>query len=256
MINMPRTARKRSESGVYHIIMRGINRQTLFNDEEDCTKFIQTMQKYKEICNYKLYAYCLMGNHLHLLLMEGKEPLEKVMRRICGSYVLWYNKKYDRVGYLFQDRFKSEPVEDDTYFLIVLRYILQNPLKAGIAAKIQNYTWTNYIDYIEANSWTDTDFVLNIFNADRERAVRNFIEYINKENDDECMDIAEKRRLTDEDAIKIIKAHCKIANALDLQKFDIKIRDLHIKSLRERYGLSIRQIERITGISRGVIQRV
>lgn len=60
-----------------------------------------------EICEYKLYAYCLMENHLHLLLMEGKEPLETVMRRICGSYVLWYNKKYIRVGYLFQDRFKE-----------------------------------------------------------------------------------------------------------------------------------------------------
>ena len=113
---MPRAARIKSKSRIYHIIMRGINRQTLFEDEEDCAKFIQTLQKYREICEYKLYAYCLMGNHLHVLLKEDNEPLETVMRRICGSYVLWYNKKYDRVGYLFQDRFKSEPVEDEIYF--------------------------------------------------------------------------------------------------------------------------------------------
>ncbi|MEW9124891.1 MAG: transposase, partial [Thermotaleaceae bacterium] len=118
---MPRMPRIKSKSGIYHIVMRGINRQTVFEDEEDCHKFIQTLQKYREISAYKLYAYCLMGNHIHLLLKEDKEPLETVMRRICGSYVLWYNKKHGRVGYLFQDRFKSEAVEDDAYFLTVLR---------------------------------------------------------------------------------------------------------------------------------------
>jgi len=133
---VPRAARIKSESRIYHIIMRGINRQILFEDEEDCTKFIQTLQRYKEISEYKLYAYCLMGNHLHLLLREGKEPLETVMRRICGSYVFWYNKKYDRIGYFFQDRFKSEPVDDEVYFLVELRYIFQNPLRAGITNKI------------------------------------------------------------------------------------------------------------------------
>jgi len=201
---VPRAARIKSKSGIYHIIMRGINRQTLFNDEEDFAKFIQTLQRYREICEYNLYAYCLMGNHLHLLLKEGKDPLETVMRRICGSYVLWYNKKYDRVGYLFQDRFKSEPVEDDVYFLTVLRYIFHNPLKAGIVTKIQNYIWTNYIDYIEGSNETDTDFALDIFSTDRGKAVRCFIEYLNKENDDECLDIPEKGRLTDNDARKII----------------------------------------------------
>ncbi|KJR48439.1 MULTISPECIES: transposase [Desulfosporosinus] len=63
---MPRAARIKSKSGIYHIIMRGINRQTLFEDEEDCAKFIQTLQKYKEICEYNEYTYWLMGNHLHL----------------------------------------------------------------------------------------------------------------------------------------------------------------------------------------------
>jgi REP element-mobilizing transposase RayT len=73
-----------------------------------------------------------MGNHVHILLKVGNEPLEQMMRRICGSYVYWYNKKYQRTGNLFQDRFKSETVENDNYFLIVLRYIHQNPLKAGL----------------------------------------------------------------------------------------------------------------------------
>lgn len=95
---MPRCAREKSESGIYHIIMRGINRQSIFEDEEDYFQYLNTIQRYKEKCGYQIYAYCLMGNHVHLLLKIGQEPLEQVMRRLCGSYVYWYNNKYQRIG--------------------------------------------------------------------------------------------------------------------------------------------------------------
>ena len=254
---MPRTARIKSATGIYHIIMRGINRQTLFEEEEDNIRFIQTLSKYKEISKYKLYAYCLMGNHLHLLLEEDEEPLETIMRRICGSYVLWYNKKYDRIGYLFQDRFKSEPIENDTYFLTVLRYIFQNPVKAGMVTKAENYIWSNYMDYIKGSddTDTDTDFPLNIFHTDRNKAISSFIEFINQKNNDKCMDISEKRKKTDSEAIHIIKEHCGIDYATDIQKFDKKKRNKYLNDFKEKHGLSIRQIERLTGISRGVIQK-
>ncbi len=257
VIFVPRASRIKSESGIYHIIMRGINRQTLFLDDEDCTKFIQTLQRYKEICGYKLYAYCLMGNHLHLLLQEKNEPLETFMRRICGSYVFWYNKKYDRIGYLFQDRFRSEPVEDDTYFVVVLRYIFQNPLKAGIADKISNYKWTNYKDYTEVNKMTDKDFVLNMFNEmDKGKALKSFVEYTNQENADECMDMPEKWQLTDNEALKIIKLLCNVEHGIDLQNLDIYKRNEYLRILKNKYNLSIRQIERLTGINRGIIQNI
>lgn len=128
---MPRAARKKSNSGIYHIMLRGINRQLIFEDEEDKNRFIETLLKYKEQCGYLIYAYCLMGNHIHILLKEGKEELTLVLKRIAGSYVYWYNWKYHRSGHLFQDRFKSEPVEDDAYFLTVIRYIHQNPETRG-----------------------------------------------------------------------------------------------------------------------------
>jgi len=143
VIFMPRTQRSKSGSGIYHIIMRGINRQYIFEEPEDSDKFIQTLQQYKEISEYELFAYCMMGNHLHLLIRVGKEPIEQLMRRICGSYVYWYNKKYSRIGNLFQDRFKSEPIEDDSYFLTALRYIFQNPVKAGLVKRAEQYTGSN-----------------------------------------------------------------------------------------------------------------
>lgn len=254
---MPRAARIKSESGIYHIIMRGINRQVLFETEQDRTRFIETLQRYRGISKYKLYAYCLMSNHVHLLIRECEEPLETVMRRICGSYVLWYNKKYDRVGYLLQDRFKSEPVEDNTYFLTVLRYIFQNPVKAGIVGKIKNYNWTNYNDYIEGSQRTDTDFILSIFTStNKEKSIIDFKEYINRENNDECLDVINKRRITDDEAIKIIKSYCNVDHGTDLQKLDFHIRNSYIKILKEEGNLSIRQIERLTGISRGIIQKL
>lgn len=253
---MPRKARIKSTTGIYHIIMRGINRQILFEDEEDRFRFIYSLKKYREVCEYELYAYCLMENHLHLLLKEGKEPLETIMRRICGSYVLWYNKKYNRIGYLFQDRFKSEPIENDAYLLTVVRYIFQNPVKAGIVKDVKKHIWSNYMDYIDGNEGTDTDFVLKTFQLNREKALSKFVEFVNQNNEDKCLDIEENRQMTDEEAIKIIKEYCKIEHTVDVQKFDVNERNSCLRYLKEEQRLSIRQIERLTGIGRGIIQRI
>ena len=125
-------------------MLRGINQQQIFEDSEDCEKFVQILKDCKAISEYKLFTYCLMGNHIHLLIQEGKEPIEQVMKRIATRFVYWYNIKYQRVGHLFQDRFKSEPVEDDAYFATVVRYIHQNPVKAGLCKKISDYPFSGY----------------------------------------------------------------------------------------------------------------
>jgi len=140
---MPRAAREKSQSETYHIMLRGINQQQIFEDEEDYQKFIEIVKAYQAISEYKVFAYCLMGNHIHLLMEFKKEPIEQVFKRIGSKYVYWYNVKYQRKGHLFQDRFKSEPVDDDPYFLTVIRYIHQNPEKAGISRK-EDYRWSSY----------------------------------------------------------------------------------------------------------------
>ncbi len=93
-----------------------------------------------------MYAYCLMGNHVHLLMRtdENDEPMGQIFRRICAQYVYWYNGKYERVGHLFQDRFRSEPIENDAYLLSVLRYIHQNPVKAGMVHDMADYPYSSY----------------------------------------------------------------------------------------------------------------
>ena len=88
---MPRAARERSKTGIYHIILRGINRQAIFEDEDDSAAFLRTLIKYQKVSEYVIFAYCLMGNHIHLLLKEGTESLAILLHRIGASYVYWYN---------------------------------------------------------------------------------------------------------------------------------------------------------------------
>ncbi len=250
---MPRQARQKSASGIYHIMMRGINRQIIFEDDEDYFRFIQTLQNYKEKSEYEIYAYCLMDNHVHLLLKVGKEPLEQIMRRICGSYVYWYNSKYERIGNLFQDRFKSEVVETDRYFLTVFRYIHQNPLKAGIVSSVERYQWSSLVEYVNRPKVIDTGFVLELFNHEREKAVENIIQFCKVVNDDQCLEMEEKQLLSDQEARHVIKKVCQVENSTELQQLDKVTRNKYLKELKEGYHLSIRQIERLTGINRGIV---
>ena len=108
-----------------------------------------------------------MGNHIHLLIQEGKEPIEQVMKRIATRFVYWYNIKYQRAGHLFQDRFKSEPVETDEYFLTVLRYIHQNPVKAGICKAAEQYPFSSMGEYLRIPFLVDIDFAFSIISKEQ-----------------------------------------------------------------------------------------
>lgn len=248
---MPRRARKLSSTGIYHVMLRGINQQQIMEDKEDKEKLLAILKECKLISGYKLYAYCLMGNHLHLIIKVEEEPLDKIFKRICGRYVYWYNAKYRRVGHLFQDRFKSEPIEDERYLLSVLRYIHQNPVKAGLVSNVGEYLYSSYNCYLEPknNSLVDVDFVLEIIGREQ------LIEFHREMSDDTFLDITESPfRLTDEEAKRIIKRVSKCNNLSEFQHFEVKLRNSYIKKLRKE-GLSIRQISRLTGVSKGIVER-
>ncbi len=169
------------------MILRGINKQRIFEEDQDYQKYLKTLKVYKEISGYEVYAYCLMSNHVHLLMKEGKEDLGIAFRRIGASYVFWYNWKYSRIGHLFQDRYKSETVEADSYFLAVMRYIHQNPVKAGIVKEIQAYPWSSYGEYTNKGRICDTRFVLSLFSADSTDALFLWEKFHQENNDDNCL---------------------------------------------------------------------
>ena len=246
---MPRQARQQSESGIYHIMLRGINQQNIFEDKEDKERFLQTLNHYKAISGYTLFAYCLMSNHIHLLLKIGNENLDVVLKRVAGSYVYWYNWKYKRHGHLFQDRFKSEPVDDDSYFLTVLRYIHQNPVKGGLCKNVADYKYSSYFEYLNESDLVDTAFGLGIITREQ------FIDFNNECSDEVCLDLEENSfRLTDEEAKGIIRKVSKCNNAAEFQKLDCAKRDKYLKLCRSK-GISIRQLSRLTGISFNVVRK-
>ncbi len=248
---MPRARRLKSETGIYHVVLRGNNKQTIFEDDEDNDMFLVTLEQYKKKSGYQLFAYCLMGNHLHLLLKTEKEELGQIFERIGASYVYWYNRKYDRTGHLFQARFKSEVVDTDNYLFAVLRYIHQNPVKARMVTRLEDYVWSSYGEYLglNTNRYTDKDFILMLFNEDKAKAIADFKAFNEITTDERCLDISEKKRITDEKAILLIKKKFAVQSSKEVQGFDHDQRKKCIHYLLNK-GLSVRQISRITGISR------
>ncbi|OQB21182.1 MAG: Transposase IS200 like protein [Firmicutes bacterium ADurb.Bin182] len=239
---MPRTARKKSSSGIYHIIIRGINRQSIFSDEEDYEEFIRILSECKKLSGFNLYGYCLMGNHVHLLIKEGTEAIELIMKRIGTRYVVRYNRKYRRTGHLLQDRFKSEAIEDNGYFLAVLRYIHQNPLKAGLCKSPDLYPRSSYRDYTSKNGITDVDFALELIGESQ------FIKFMNEQTNEKVLEYDEdKIRLTDTQLCEKIEHEHNI-KAIMIQNEPkgkmIKI----LKQILKYDGVSTRQLSRVTGI--------
>lgn len=248
---MPRTIRKKSHSNIYHVILRSVNRQQIFYDAEDYQRFLNLLVRFRTQCGYKLHAYCLMGNHIHLLMQTQDEDLSLIFRRIGASYVYWYNAKYNRTGHLFQDRYKSEPVDSERYYLTVLRYIIRNPVKAGICIRPEDYEYSSGKEYIlQDKGITDKEFSQSILGRNELKG------FLALENDDVCLDMGTIPRfgLSDERAIPLI-----------FQEFGTtspspgppKKRSAFNASVVRliRSGISLRQLSRLTGISKGIIER-
>ena len=247
---MSRAARKLSESGIYHVMLRGNDRQKVFLEEEDRQYWISLLNRYKSVSQFELYAYCLMGNHVHMLLRTGAEPLEKVFRRLGSAFVYWYNLKYDRVGHLFQDRFRSEAVEDDGYFLGVLRYILQNPVKAKLCEQPEDYPYSSAREYLcGASGITDTGFAEGLL--DREALAA----FIREKSQDQYLELPEKSRprVTDQAASVQITEKLGVWSPERLKED----RGQLYAAIREMTagGISIRQLNRLSGIPKSVIER-
>ncbi|WP_117168539.1 transposase [Paraliobacillus sediminis] len=256
---MPRQARLKSKSNIYHIMLRGANKQEIFHDEADCRYFLNTIKKYKDVSGMSVYAWCLMNNHVHLLLKEGTEELSITMKRIGVAYAYYYNCKYNTIGHLFQDRFKSENVETIRYLLTVIRYIHQNPLKAGIVSKMNEWKWSSFLGYLDSAVYPkdllDCAYILNCFSENKGLAQVRFKAFNQKNNKDECLEdkYIERKRFTDEEArIELVKllGNLEIAQVKSLPKFE---RYNILRQVKEVEEISQRQASRILGVSPNLI---
>lgn len=177
---MARKPRIEYKGCLFHVITKGNNGDFVMEKAEDKLMYLHLIQKYKDLYPFKLYAYCIMNNHLHLLMEQEDMPLSKIMQGIQQSYTQRYNKKYERTGHVFQQRYRSEICNKESYLLQLIRYIHNNPVKAGIKAGL-DYKWSShnvYMGRIESEL-IDTDYILSHFSKDKNRALSIYKDFMN-----------------------------------------------------------------------------
>jgi len=247
---MARQARQKSETGIYHVMLKGIDGRNIFLEDEDKVVFIEKMIKAKEKAEFKIIAYCLMSNHVHLLLEESEE-IGTSIKRMTVAYVQWHNNKYGRTGHLFQNRYNSEVVEDDRYLVTVVRYVHRNPLKAKMVKQIADYQWSSYESYLSSykgiSSDIDTQRIHAYFNQ-----IEDFERFSKEENDDDCLEENSVMKITDSKIHEIVDLDY---DWLKFSEMSANQRNEQIKKLHQKTGASIRQLARVLGLGKGIIEK-
>ena len=177
---MARRPRLELEGGLYHIIARGNNRQSIFHSDDDQRKFISLLAVQKQKLGFYLYAYCLMSNHFHLLIERQTETIGRIMLRVLTGYSQYYNRKYRKVGHVFQGRHKAILCQSDMYLSALVRYIHLNPVRAKMVRKAERYPYSSQRVYLgtEPDGMVDVDPVLRLFGARKKKARENFAKYM------------------------------------------------------------------------------
>lgn len=251
---MPRQPRYSLPSEFSHVTIRGLGRRIIFEDTQDKQKFLRLLLNKLSDTEVFVYAWCLMDNHAHFLFRASSANLSKMMQRLGTSYAQYYNGRHGHVGKVFQNRFNALPIESVSHLLATIRYIHRNALDTGFA--FEQYAWSSYHEIVNMDSnaekTVDTDAVLELFGG-----LDRFLAFHNIENEtDSIIRIDNYRRKIDDAEARDIASKMFGKSFSDLicamQKSD---RDKAIAKLRYA-GLSIRQIERLTGVGRGVIGRI
>lgn len=239
-------------------MLRGNERRNIFHDEEDRLKFLETLRRKKQLGEFYLYSFCLMDNHVHLMIKEATENIAKIMKRITVSYAMNYNNKYKRVGHLFHDRFQSECIEDDNYVFALIKYIHYNPVKAGLTQNPADYKWSSYKSYLDEEHYSDIidiNFILALFSTKKSTARKLYREYMKQESAENFIDIEEDTLIDEMEgrAIweKMLKG--KGINLMPLKKGSIN-NDI-IYEFQKKTKLSARKISNIININKDRVNK-
>ena len=245
---MPRPPRQYSKFGLYHVMLRGNGKQIIFEDDSDRRTFLQLLEEKAAAGDVKVIAWCLMSNHVHLLLDDPEHALSHFMHALATAYARRFNEKTGHVGAVFQGRFASVPIASDAQLLQAVRYIHENPVKAGTGS-IDAYPWSSYREYLGEARVADTAMVLDMVGG-REGFLRfcsdgRFGSY--------CFRTT--RRVSDEDALEVARCALRGIEPADVKKLPWERRDEALRSLRAA-GITVKELERLTGVGHNTISRV
>jgi REP element-mobilizing transposase RayT len=271
---MPRQAREKDKFCIYHVIQRGNNKGEIFIADRDRGKFIEILARMKSKYNFLVYAYCLMSNHIHLVIDDNGNDISRLIKSVNVSYALYFNKKYKRVGHLFQDRFKSEIITNDRYLLQVSKYIHNNPVKANMVIAPEEYYWSSYNIYLGRmeNKYylVDTTKILGLISDNTGRAAKQYALYVNQKEAKapQVMDVEDNYTAVDKQDSGIIitvkEAKEKIEeiaskNRLTYEQLlrNKRLRNETIKEIREVSSLTLQQLgEVFGGLSASRVSRI
>ncbi len=244
---MPRMTRLLSDSGFYHVVLRGNGKQLLFEDDADRRQFLQLLREKTDTDGIAVIAWCLMSNHVHLLLEDTKDTLSHMMHALATAYARRFNEKTGHVGAVFQGRFFSAPIKCDRQLLQAVRYLHENPVKAGIA-RAADYPWSSYREYVHGRGIADTSLVLDMVGGKdgflRMSENARYGSYYFKTT----------KLVPDDEAAEAARLLLGGADPATLKACSRLYRDEALRTLR-RAGMTVKQIERLTGIGHSTISR-
>ncbi|HIY52240.1 MAG TPA: transposase [Candidatus Olsenella avicola] len=242
-----RAARRVSESGYYHVILRGDGKRRIFEDDDDRREFLKLLSEQVVNRGVDIIAWCLMDNHVHLVVQDSSSCLSIAIGSLAMRYAQRFNMRTGHVGHVFQERFKSSPIESDAYLLEAVRYVHNNPEKSGIC-RAEEYPWSSYSEYVTSSWITDTETVLDMLGG-----VEGFKEF--------CAAVpalsyrfSGRVRIADDEMGEMARSVLGDVSVYDVKALPVEERNERLRALRE-CGLSVRQVERLTGIGAKTITR-
>jgi putative transposase len=187
---MARKPRIHTPGAIYHVILRGNARQEIFSDDKDRYRFYEILQKSCERFRHRIHAFCLMTTHVHLETQVGEIALPRIMQNVSLRYTQWYNWRHNKSGHVFQGRYKAVMVDADAYLVELAAYIHNNPVRARITDRPENYRWSSHRAYLgkECLSWLETEFILSQFSTKERKARTMFAKFVEER-------VAEGRRV-------------------------------------------------------------
>ncbi len=200
---MAREARRMSTTGYYHVIMGGNNKSYVFKDSRDKSFLMENLLKQQEENLIELAAWCIMDNHVHIVLKSEEEDLALALKRINVRFAVRYHQNHHTSGHVFQDRFKSEPIETDEYLVNVVRYVHSNPVKAQMVSEVSSYKWSSYEWYLKKELNRSMNLVVEVIGKNQ------FKSFHQQEDYSEYLEIKEDRDILREERFnKIMARHC------------------------------------------------
>jgi len=268
---MARKPRIHYQGALYHVIVRGNNRTYIFKNRENKAEYKKIVSKYKKRYRFKLYAYCIMDNHAHLLIEVEDISLSKIMQGIQQVFTQYYNRRNRTTGHVFEQRYKSYLCDRDAYLLQLIRYIHQNPVRSNLKNGI-NYQWSSHQEYLGNPGLADVVFPLTLFAHHKHKAIKRYLTFMDeieakevksmiKEEEIEMVkNIEEKHKIAQEALIKIIEEITEIK--MDKIKGNTKskrisdIRKLYIKNLKKYTNAPNKEIADLLEIGSSTVTNV